>query len=275
MRTDILIPLKRLDAAKSRLAPALSVAERSRLMAAMVAHVARTALAADAGRVVLVSSDPAAPELAGRLGIGCVSDAGLPWNPGLAHARAQLPAPAGAVLYLAGDLPLVEVADVAALLDAGHDGTAVIGRAHDGGTNALWVCPAAALEPAFGTPESAAVHAARARGVPASRWSCSTGRGSPAMSTRPPISRLPAACFGARPASSEEVVGGVAHEVAARAVPLGAVPADERGRHPLELADHEVGGRRQLVGHRDGRRAQLVPGRVDRTRRSCAAPPGR
>ena len=162
METDVLIPLKRLDAAKSRLAPALSVAERRRLMAAMMGHVARTALAADAGRVVLVSSDPAAPELAGRLGIGCVSDAGLPWNPGLAHARRQLPAPAGAVLYLAGDLPLVEVADVAALLDAGRDGTVVIGRAHDGGTNALLVRPAAAFEPAFGTPESAAVHAARA-----------------------------------------------------------------------------------------------------------------
>jgi 2-phospho-L-lactate guanylyltransferase len=162
VQTDVLVPLKRLDAAKSRLAPALSVAERRRLMAAMVAHVARTALAADVGRVALVSSDPAAPALAVRLGIACVSDAGLPWNAGLLHARTQLPAPAAAVLYLAGDLPLVEVADVAALLDVGHAGAAVVGRAHDGGTNALWVCPAAALEPAFGTSGSAAVHAARA-----------------------------------------------------------------------------------------------------------------
>jgi 2-phospho-L-lactate guanylyltransferase len=162
VQTDVLVPLKRLDAAKSRLASALSVAERRRLMAAMVAHVVRTALAADVGRVALVSSDPAAPELAGRLGIAFVSDAGLPWNPGLAHARMQLPAPAAAVLYLAGDLPLVEAGDIAALLDAGQNGTVVVGRAHDGGTNALWVCPAAALEPAFGTPESAAVHAAHA-----------------------------------------------------------------------------------------------------------------
>lgn len=162
MQTDVLIPLKRLDAAKSRLAPGLSVAERRRLMAAMVAHVAHTALAADAGRVVLVSSDPAAPALAGRLGIDCVSDGGLPWNPGLTHARAQLPAPADAVLYLAGDLPLVKVGDIAALIDAGRAAAAVVGRAHDGGTNALWVCPAGAFEPAFGSPQSAAVHAARA-----------------------------------------------------------------------------------------------------------------
>jgi 2-phospho-L-lactate guanylyltransferase (CobY/MobA/RfbA family) len=39
----------------------------------------------------------------------------------------------------------------------------VVGRAHDGGTNALWICPAGALEPAFGAPGSAAVHAARAQ----------------------------------------------------------------------------------------------------------------
>lgn len=162
MKTDVLIPLKHLAAAKSRLAPALSVAERTRLMAAMVAHVVRTAVAADAGRVVLVSSDPAAPALAGRLGVACVSDAGLPWNQGLMHARAHLPGPAGAVLYLAGDLPLLEVGDVAAVIEAGGSSTAVLGRAHDGGTNALWVCPATALEPAFGTPRSAAVHAARA-----------------------------------------------------------------------------------------------------------------
>jgi 2-phospho-L-lactate/phosphoenolpyruvate guanylyltransferase len=161
--TDVLIPLKRLDAAKSRLAPALSAAERGRLMAAMVAHVARTALAADAGRVVLVSSDAAAPELAMRLRIECVSDGGLPWNPGLTHARARLRAPAEAVLYLAGDLPLVEVGDIAALLAAGGSGATVVGRAHDGGTNALWICPPGAFEPAFGASGSAAVHGARAR----------------------------------------------------------------------------------------------------------------
>jgi len=160
----VLIPLKRLDAAKSRLASALTESERRRLMAAMVAHVARAALAADAGRVALASSDPDAPALAARLGVECVSDGGCPWNAGLAHARALLGSPAAAVLYLAGDLPLLAPDDVAALIDAGASATAVVGRAHDGGTNALWVAPADALEPAFGTPGSAAVHAALAAG---------------------------------------------------------------------------------------------------------------
>lgn len=162
MDTDVLIPLKRLDAAKSRLSSALSASERRCLMAAMVAHVARTVLHADAGRVALASSDPGAPALAARIGVECVSDGGRPWNAGLAHARALLRSPSGAVLYLAGDLPLLEPGDVAALIDAGANGSVVVGRAHDGGTNALWVSPPDALEPAFGAPRSAAVHAARA-----------------------------------------------------------------------------------------------------------------
>jgi 2-phospho-L-lactate/phosphoenolpyruvate guanylyltransferase len=160
--TDVLIPLKRLDAAKSRLRPALSGAERRRLMAAMVGTVARAALAAGVGRVALASSDPDAPALAARLGVGCVSDGGLAWNPGLVHARLRLEAPAAAVLYLAGDLPLLEPGDVAALAAAGGEATVVVGRAHDGGTNALWVAPAGALVPAFGTRGSAGVHAASA-----------------------------------------------------------------------------------------------------------------
>ena len=163
METDVLIPLKRLDAAKTRLAPALTNDERGRLMAGMLGWVARAAVRAGAGRVALASSDPAAPGLARGLGVECVSDAGLPWNEGLVHARSLLDRPAAAVLYLAGDLPLLDAADVTALVEAGGEGTAVVGRAHDGGTNALWVCPATALVPAFGAAGSASVHAARAR----------------------------------------------------------------------------------------------------------------
>ena len=163
METDVLIPLKRLDAAKTRLAPALTNDERGRLMAGMLAGVARAAVRTGAGRVALASSDPLAPDLARRLGVECVSDGGLPWNEGLVHARSLLARPADAVLYLAGDLPLIEAADVAALVEAGAERTAVIGRAHDGGTNALWVCPAGAFAPAFGAAGSAAVHTRRAR----------------------------------------------------------------------------------------------------------------
>ena len=162
MQTDVLIPLKRLDAAKSRLATALAAEERRRLMAALVARVARAALAAEVGRVVLVSSDPDAAAIATRLGIELAGDGGLPWNPGLVLARTSLEPRAEAVLYLAGDLPLVSPEDVAAMADAGAAASAVVGRAHDGGTNALWIAPADAFEPSFGVRASASVHAARA-----------------------------------------------------------------------------------------------------------------
>jgi 2-phospho-L-lactate guanylyltransferase len=160
--TQILIPLKRLAGAKQRLHPALGDDERRRLMLAMVEHVAREAVAADAGPVALASSEPRAPGLAQAFGIGHVTDGGLPWNEGLAHARNQLTEPLELVVYLAGDLPLVQARDIRALLVATPPRGIAIGRAHDGGTNALAVRPVDALDPSFGAPGSAAVHAERA-----------------------------------------------------------------------------------------------------------------
>jgi 2-phospho-L-lactate/phosphoenolpyruvate guanylyltransferase len=160
--TQILIPLKHLDDAKQRLRPALGDDERRRLMLAMVEHVAREALAADAGPVALASSEPRAPALAEAFGIRHVTDGGLPWNEGLTHARDQLPEPLELVVYLAGDLPLVQAKDIRALLVATPPAGVAIARAHDGGTNALAVRPADALTPSFGAAASAAVHAERA-----------------------------------------------------------------------------------------------------------------
>ena len=241
METDVLIPLKRLDAAKTRLAPALTETERGRLMAGMLARVVRAAVGAGAGRVALASSDPSAPELARRLGVDCVSDGGLPWNEGLVHARSLLDRPAGAVLYLAGDLPLVDAADVAALVDAGAEATAVIGRAHDGGTNALWVCPAGAFVPAFGAARSASVHARSRARARARTSSCSTGRASRATSTPRPTSP-PSAASRRRPASPEQVFGGVADQVAAAAL---AAPRRSRGSaRPAPVRACRARGRR-------------------------------
>jgi 2-phospho-L-lactate/phosphoenolpyruvate guanylyltransferase len=158
----ILIPVKRLDDAKRRLAPALTPEERRSLMTEMVAHVAAVALDAGLGPVALASSDPSVEQLAGTLGIGVVSDGGLPWNEGLVHARSLLDPPPGVVLYLAGDLPLVTADEVRRLVASAEPGTVVVGRARDGGTNALAVNPAEALSPCFGPPHSSDVHVSAA-----------------------------------------------------------------------------------------------------------------
>jgi 2-phospho-L-lactate guanylyltransferase len=158
----ILIPLKRLADAKQRLAPAMDGGERERLMLTMVTHVSREAVASGAGPVALASCEPRAAMLASSLGIGLVTDGGLPWNEGLVHARALLEPGADAVLYLAADLPLLQSAEVTELVAAAPEHGVVIGRAHDGGTNALLVRPAEAIDPSFGAQQSASVHVALA-----------------------------------------------------------------------------------------------------------------
>jgi 2-phospho-L-lactate guanylyltransferase len=132
-------------------------------MLAMLRHVAEVALAADVGPVALATSEPKAPELAKELGVGLVSDGGLPWNEGLMHALGEVRPLPEAVLYLAGDLPLLRADEVRYLVsEADRDGV-TIGRAHDGGTNALLVRPATGMKPMFGLSRSSESHEAAAR----------------------------------------------------------------------------------------------------------------
>jgi 2-phospho-L-lactate guanylyltransferase len=162
MAVPILIPLKHLAEAKQRLRPAIGEVERRALMLSMLDHVARAALAAGLGPVALASSEPRAPAIAEQLGIGLVDDAGLPWNQGLVHALGLLvPAPA-AVIYLAGDLPLVTADEIRALAEAMPARGIAVARAHDGGSNALALRPADAIVPSFGVDQSARAHAALA-----------------------------------------------------------------------------------------------------------------
>lgn len=137
-------------------------------MLAMLAHVAAAARESALGPVSLVTSEPEADRLAGELGVGRIDDAGLAWNDGLALAVSQVPGGDG-VLFLAADLPRVTAAEIRALAEAAEDPGVAVGRAHDGGTNALVIRPAGAIATAFGAPGSAAVHEQRARaaGLPA------------------------------------------------------------------------------------------------------------
>ncbi|HYX85733.1 MAG TPA: 2-phospho-L-lactate guanylyltransferase [Gaiellales bacterium] len=158
MDVQVLIPLKRLDDAKVRLIDTLTAGERRDLMLSMLRHVAVTALKAGVGPVALASSDPNAPRLARELGIGHVSDGGLPWNEGLTHALGEMEPAPETVLYLAADLPAVSPDEIRELVAAVPSHGIAIGRAYDGGTNALVVRPARALIPSFGVPRSSQAH---------------------------------------------------------------------------------------------------------------------
>ena len=162
MAIPILIPLKHLAEAKQRLRPAIGEIERRALMLSMLEHVARAAVASGVGPVALASSEPRAAALAEQFGIGLVDDAGLPWNQGLVHALGLLRPQPAAVIYLAGDLPLVTADEIRALATAVPAHGVAVARAHDGGSNGLGLRPAAAIVPSFGVEQSARAHAALA-----------------------------------------------------------------------------------------------------------------
>ncbi|HWF58005.1 MAG TPA: 2-phospho-L-lactate guanylyltransferase [Candidatus Dormibacteraeota bacterium] len=160
MSMQTLIGLKRLSIAKQRLMPQLTPAQRRDLMLAMLTHVTVVARAAELGPVALATSEPDGPALARSLGVAAISDGGLPWNEGLGHALQLVEEPPAAVLYLAGDLPLLTVADLQAFASSAPPRGVVVARARDRGTNALLVVPPAVLAPRFGHPRSSEAHQA-------------------------------------------------------------------------------------------------------------------
>jgi 2-phospho-L-lactate guanylyltransferase len=149
----LLIPLKRLDDAKSRLASVLSAEDRAALMLELLQGVLAAAEEADVGPITVVSAEPAVPA-----GVDRFDDGGLAWNEALAAAmREVVREPIAAVV--SADLPRVTAEEIQALVEATPDRGLAIARALDGGTNAVSMRPPAAVMTHFGEPQSAAVHA--------------------------------------------------------------------------------------------------------------------
>jgi 2-phospho-L-lactate guanylyltransferase len=151
----VLIPLKRIDP-KSRLADALPLEERVRLMRGLLAGVVSAAREAGVARVTIVTGL--------RLkGYEVWDDRGLAWNDALATAIAEV-VTAPLVAVISADLPLIRADDVEELLSATPERGIAIARALDGGTNGVAMRPPGVIRTRFGEPGSAAVHASL--GVP-------------------------------------------------------------------------------------------------------------
>ena len=168
----VVVPLKSLSGAKSRLAPWLGQQAREELMRAMVGDVLAAAAAASrVDRIVIVTGDPAMVEVA-RDVLGQAPDVVLdvveePEPPGLnpaVHAgidAARRLSPSNGVGVLLGDLPALRPAELdEALGAAGRLPRGVVADAAGTGTTLLTALPGVAMEPAFG-PGSAALHRAR------------------------------------------------------------------------------------------------------------------
>jgi 2-phospho-L-lactate guanylyltransferase len=174
MSWTVIVPLKRLPAAKSRLRGALPEDDHEALVLAMALDTVAAALASPVvGRLVVVAGDPGSTEAATLLGaevITDVPDAGL--NPALAYA-ATLVRPRGVTATLPGvaalpaDLPALRTSELTAALRQAEEvaaaarrrgtGRSFVADASGAGTVLLAAPPGALLEPCFG-PGSAAAH---------------------------------------------------------------------------------------------------------------------
>jgi 2-phospho-L-lactate guanylyltransferase len=158
----VLVPLRALPAAKSRLAASLPPDMHARLVAAIRAdtvHAARDAAAV--ARVVVIGDVPGE-------GVTLVQrSAGLngALRDGVSYARQHWPE--DGVAALVGDLPALRAAELdAALIAAAAHRRAFVADAHGAGTTLLTATPGAPLVPRFGAG-SARRHAATAVALPA------------------------------------------------------------------------------------------------------------
>jgi 2-phospho-L-lactate guanylyltransferase len=147
----VLIPLKSLDQAKSRLAGALAPEERAELMRSLLELVVGAVRAAGVERITVVTAES-------MEGHDVWHDRGLAWNEALTAAMDEVvTAPVAAVI--SGDLPLLRPEEVEQLLESTPARGIAIARALDGGTNAVSMRPPGIVRTHFGEPASAAVHA--------------------------------------------------------------------------------------------------------------------
>ena len=171
MNAAAVLPVKRFDAAKQRMAGGLEGDQRRQLAAAMVADVLEAIGAARTlERVIVVSGDPVAQELAAEAGAEVVpdpEDAGHVEAALAGIARAEVQG-ANRVVLLAGDCPLLDSRELDRLLTGVPEPyVGIVPDRHGSGTNALLLSPPDAIVPAFGDNSRARhVDMARQAGIP-------------------------------------------------------------------------------------------------------------
>lgn len=138
------VPLKRFNRAKQRLAAVLDPGERERLAQVMVEDVLGTLCqATELVGILLVSREPAAIAIAERYGTQLFAEpAGADLSESLQAAGGYLMAnhDAEATLILPADIPLVQPADIRAVLEQ-HERLTLVPDAAGDGTNCIVSTP--------------------------------------------------------------------------------------------------------------------------------------
>ncbi|WP_328478676.1 2-phospho-L-lactate guanylyltransferase [Actinoplanes sp. NBC_00393] len=152
------IPVKRLDAAKTRLRGAVPSDRHPELALAMVRDTATAVLASSAvAELVVVTDDPAVGAAVRELGARLAPDPGAGLNAAMRYGADDVAGPSAYRAVLAGDLPALRPEDLDEALGR-VSGRSFVPDAAGIGTVLLAVPPGAALDPRFGGP-SAAAHA--------------------------------------------------------------------------------------------------------------------
>lgn len=156
---DLVVPVKRLDRAKSRLVGAADggigdrVAHEDLVVALALDTISAAANADGVGDVVVVTSDPMLTAVLRTEGIRCVPEAEPGLNEAYRHGATVLGRHVGA---LQADLPALRSAELAAAIAAADGKRAFVPDRQGTGTTLLIGAPDEPLDPRFGVGSAAA-----------------------------------------------------------------------------------------------------------------------
>lgn len=160
---DLVVPVKHLDRAKSRLRGAVPgglPGHRELVLALLVDTLTAVVAAPGVRRVLVVCEDERVTEAVASTGAECVDERGLPGlNAALCFGADLLLAddPAATVGALQADLPALRPADVGVAITRSAGARAFVADREGTGTTLLIAAPGTALDPRFG-PGSALAH---------------------------------------------------------------------------------------------------------------------
>lgn len=147
----VIVPVKGLGEAKSRLAAVLAPEQRAALVLAMLEDVLAAVRAVHDGLLLLVTPDEEYAPAADRAGANLIADAGGGYNAAVAQSLAAAAArEADAALVLPADQPRAQPAELRAAIEALEGAAVVVAPSRDGGTGLLGLRPPSAIAPAFG-----------------------------------------------------------------------------------------------------------------------------
>lgn len=173
-RVDLVIPVKTLDRAKSRLLGAADggagdrTAHESLVLAVVRDTAAAAAATSNVRRVLVVTSDPVVTQVLAGDGIETIPDRpDLGLNEAVTHGWAELVRqdPAARVAAMHSDLPALRPAELEAALDEAGRARAFCADRQGTGSTLLVAAAGKPLDPRFGVGSAAAHRASGARPV--------------------------------------------------------------------------------------------------------------